>query len=123
MAEDDKQTELMDQFLEKITPKLTEAVMGKVSETLAATEKTIGDRLDGIASKNDQLLGKLHKEKGERTSLEDQLATLNKHLTGDTEPMEVVISKADARDVSKYRAARAKAEEAGIPLRIDRDAG
>lgn len=86
MAEGDKQTELMDQFLERFTPKLTEAVMGKVNETLAATEKTIGDRLDGIASKNDQLLGKLHKEKGERTSLEDQLATLNKHLTGDTEP-------------------------------------
>jgi len=35
-------------------------------------------------------------------------------------PTEIVLSKADARDVLKYRETRKQADEAGVPLRIDR---
>lgn len=123
MADDDKQSEMMDAFISKITPKLTDAVMGKVNETLAAAEKSIGDRMDGLADKNAELLGKLHKSKDGSKTLEEQVAELTAQLTGNAQkPTEVVISKADARDVRKYREARKQADEAGVPLRIDREA-
>jgi len=121
MADDDKQSEMMDAFISKITPKLTEAVMGKVNETLAAAEKAIGDRMDGLADKNAELLGKLHKSKDGSKTLEEQVAELTAQLAGKGQKLtEVVIDKMTARDPAKYRAARAEAEKAGVPLRIDR---
>lgn len=123
MADDDKQSEMMDAFISKITPKLTEAVMTKVNETLAAAEKSIGDRMDGLADKNADLLGKLHRSKDGSKTLEEQVAELTAQLAGNAQkPTEIVLSKADARDVRKYREARKQADEAGVPLRIDREA-
>lgn len=123
MADDDKQDAMMATFIEKITPKLTEAVMGEVNKTLAAAEKSIGDRMDGLADKNAELLGKLHKSKDGSKTLEEQVAELTAQTSGNAQkPAEVVISKADARDVRKYREARKQADEAGVPLRIDREA-
>ena len=120
MADDDKQSEMMDAFISKITPKLTEAVMGKVNETLAAAEKAIGDRMDGLADKNAELLGKLHKSKDGSKTLEEQVAELTAQIAAKGKPTEIVLSKADARDVRKYREAGKQADEAGVPLRIDR---
>ena len=121
MADDDKQSEMMDAFISKITPKLTEAVMGEVNKTLASAEKHISDRMDGLADKNAELLGKLHKSKDSSMTLEEQVAFLTDQLSGNAQgPTEVVIDKQSARDPRAYRAAKAEAEKAGVPLRIDR---
>lgn len=109
-------------LIDALLPAVTKAVEEQVAKRIEAMDKEMSERLDGIASKNAQLLGKLHKEKGERVSLEDQLATLNKHLSGDNKPTEIVIDKQTARDPRAYRAAKAEAEKAGVPLRIDREA-
>ena len=123
MADDDKQSEMMDAFISKITPKLTEAVMEQVSSKLTDVEKAVSDRLDGLADKNADLLGKLHKSKDGSKTLEEQVAFLADQLSGNSQkPSEIVLSKADARDPSRYRAAKAEAEKAGVPLRIDREA-
>jgi len=101
-----------------LAPLVAEALKPQLDER----EKSVNDRLDGIATKNSELLGKLHKSKESNTSLEEQMANLSKQISGDAKPTEIVLSKADARDVRKYKAARAQADEAGVPLRIDRDA-
>lgn len=85
-------------LVDALLPAVTKAVQEQVAKRIEAMDKEVSERLDGIASKNAQLLGKLHKEKGERVSLEDQLATLNKHLNGDNKPTEIVIDKQTARD-------------------------
>ncbi|MBO6603631.1 MAG: hypothetical protein JJ938_04345 [Roseicyclus sp.] len=122
MADDDKQSEMMDAFISKITPKLTEAVMEQVSSKLTDVEKAVSDRLDGLADKNADLLGKLHKSKDGSKTLEEQVADLTVQIAAKGKPTEVVIDKMTARDPAKYRAAKAEAEKAGVPLRIDREA-
>ena len=123
MSDDQKQSEMMDTFISKITPKLTEAVMEQVTGKLTDVEKAVSDRLDGLADKNADLLGKLHKSKDGSKTLEEQVAFLADQLAGNRQkPTEVVLSKTDARDPRKYQAAKAEAEKAGVPLRIDREA-
>lgn len=117
-AHDDHAKLLVDALL----PAVTRAVEEQVAKRIEQMDKEVSERLDGIASKNAQLLGKLHKEKGERVSLGDQLANLNKHLSGKSKPSEIVLSKADARNPRKYQAAKKEATEAGVPLHIDREA-
>ncbi len=112
---DDKQAEMMTAFVEKMTPKLAETVLEQIGAK-------VEERLAGIAKKNDELLGKLHKSKESNTSLEEQMANLSKQISGGAKPTEIVLSKDDARDVRKYRAARAQADEAGVPLRVNRGA-
>lgn len=112
---DDKQAEMMATFVEKMTPKLAETVLEQIGAK-------VDERLNGIAAKNNELLAKLHKSKESNTSLETQMAELTKQLSGENKLTEIVLSKADARDVRKYQAAKKQAEEAGIPLQIDRGA-
>lgn len=115
MTDSTNETEMMEQFVSKITPKLAATVLEQIGTK-------VEERLDGIARKNDELLSKLQREKSSNSSLEEQMAALSKQISGGAKPTEIVLSKADARDVRKYRAARTQADEAGIPLRIDRDA-
>jgi len=108
---------------------LAPLVAAALKPQLDERDKAVSDRLDGIASKNDELLGKLHKEKDERASFEDQLSALTDTLKGikdhDGKPVtfqtgkDIVLSKEDARDVRKYQAAKVKAQEAGVELRIE----
>ncbi len=90
---------------------------------MASIDAKVEERLASIASKNDSLLAKLHQEKQSKGTIESQLAELTKQISaGPAKPTEIVLSKADARDAGKYRAAKAQAAEAGIPLTINRDA-
>jgi trehalose-6-phosphatase len=106
---------------EALAPSIAATVQAQVDEQLKALNKTMSDRLDGIAVKNAQLLGKLHTEKSSRTSLEDQLAKLNEHLQQSGEPVDIEITRTDARNVKKYRAAKAAAEKADVQLVVVRD--
>lgn len=99
-----------------LVPKITEALLPTLTESV---EKQIS----GVVTKNTELLGKLSAAKTENGTIQEQLAALTQQIgAGQQKPTEIVISKADARDTAKYRAARAQAAEAGIPLTIDRGA-
>lgn len=112
----EKEAAMMTAFIDKITPKLAETIMTSI-------DAKVEERLKGISSKNDELLGKLHTSKTEKSTIEEQLAALSKQLTDSSAPVtEVTIGKQDARDPRKYAAAKAKAEAAGVTLQIDRDA-
>lgn len=116
---DDHAAKLVDALL----PAVTKAVEDQVAKRIEQMDKEVSERLDGIASKNAELLGKLHKSKDEKTSLETMMANLSTQLDGHgRKPTEIVLTKADARDPRKYQAAKKEAAEAGVPLRIDREA-
>ncbi|MEP6018221.1 MAG: hypothetical protein ABJ251_07030 [Paracoccaceae bacterium] len=112
---DDKDAANLASFLEKVTPTIAESVMKSI-------DAKVEERLAGIAAKNAELLGKLQASKTETSSVTEQLAALSKQIADGPAPVtEVTIGKADARDPRKYAAAKAKAEEAGVTLQIDRD--
>lgn len=111
-TEEDKQSEMMSAFVEKMTPKLAETVLAQI-------DAKVEERLAGIAKKNDELLSKLHSEKRSTTDVEEQLAELKKQLDAGGTPTEIVLTQADARDVQKYRSAKKRAADADIPLRIE----
>ena len=122
MADDPKNDANAQALVDALLPKLQEAVMGEVNKTLESTEKAISDRMDGLADKNADLLGKLHQSKNGAKTLEEQVAELTAQIAGGQQkPKEIVISKVAARDPARYRAAKAEAEKAGVPLRIDRE--
>lgn len=116
------ETKLADDANAKQAQALLDALAPKLAETLLPQLTAhVEDQIKGIKDNSERLLSRLHKEREGKTSLEDQLATLTKQLSGDARPKEVVIDKQTARDPRAYRAAKAEAEKAGVPLRIDRE--
>lgn len=103
---------------------LIAALVPKISEALLPTlTESVEKQIQGVVSKNTELLGKLAASNTQKSSIEEQLAALTKQVgDGQQKPTEIVLSKADARNPAKYKAAKAQAVEAGIPLTIDRDA-
>lgn len=99
-----------------LVPKIAEAIIPSLTEKVEA-------QIKGVVDKNTELLGKLSASKTQTTNVEQQLATLSQQITTGQQPVtEVVIGKLDARNPAIYRAAKAKAEEAGVTLTIDRNA-
>lgn len=111
------------QLAELLAPLVVKSIQSGIDQRLSAMEKEVSNRLDGIASKNADLLEKLHREKDARLSLEERMANLPDEPDGGPKPTEIVLDRATARDPVAYREAKAKARKAGIPLRIDREAG
>lgn len=116
---EDKQDEMLQALIDKMTPKLAEAVMGQINST-------VDERLNGIAKKNDQLLGELVKQKDHSSDLASKLASAEKASNSGkfdagaaTSP--VLLRKSDARSVAKYRAAKTEAEKRGVSLEIVAD--
>ena len=106
------QDELMDKFVGKLLAedgKLIPSILDHVHEQV---EKSIS----GLKDKNAELLDELKKSKSERDELRTILASggVSKPTTGD-----IWLSKDDARDPLKYRAARKKADEAGVQVLIE----
>ncbi|MEM7516066.1 MAG: hypothetical protein AAF368_03965 [Planctomycetota bacterium] len=121
MPEQDPNAEQAAALAQALAPLVAEALKPSLDERFEAAGTAVNERLDGIADANSKLLGRLHKAKDEKTSLEAMMANLQKHLDGHGAPQEIVLAKADARDPAKYRAAKAEAEKAGVALRIDRE--
>lgn len=131
MADDDKQKNPNDDQASK----LIEALAPKLAETiLPALQKQVEDQIGGVLKKNDELLDKLAKAKDDDAAaqLEKLLAAadqqqkdrLNKDGTIDFRKAgdPIKITKADARDVRKYQAAKKLAAEQGVDLEIVREA-
>jgi len=115
-AADDANAKQAQALLDALGPKLTEAILP------AITEK-VEEQIKGVVAKNSELTEKLFQAKNKQH--DDAMANLTAFLDGTNSPQkptEVVLSKADARDPRKYHAAKKQAAEAGVELRIDREA-
>ena len=121
---EDQNDKLMEQFIERATPKLLDAMQ----ESLA---KQIEDSIGGLKSNAEKLLDEVKDAKRERDAREKQKAeefTQLKTLLerGDTPadiranlaPEPILLTRAQARDTSVYRRAKAQAEKAGTTLEI-----
>lgn len=127
---DDKTTNTNDAQAEALiaalAPKIAEAIIPKLAEQVET-------QIKGVIAKNDELLDKLHNMKKDAEieesgrKLESLTAAAAKLTSNDDttpKPMTfersapVQISRTDARDVQKYRAAKAEAEKQGVDLEI-----
>ena len=109
MPED--KSEMMDAFISKLT-----AEDGKLIPTiLDHVHEQVSKSIEGVTAKNDELLGELRAQK--QTS--DELAEMIKAGGGSQTPnKDIILSRDDAFDPRKYRAAKKQAEEAGVRLLI-----
>lgn len=111
MTDAPTQDELMDKFVEKLLAddgKLIPGILDRVHEQVTKSA-------EGISKKNDELLSELRAQK--KTS--DELAAMIKAGGGSQSPKkDIILSREDAMDVKKYRAAKAQAEKAGVQLLI-----
>lgn len=124
---DDTNDRLMEQFIEKASPKLLEAMQ----EGLA---KQIEDQIGGLKSNAEKMLDELKDQKREREAREKQqaeemgqLKTLlergdaPKDIHRNLSPEPIRLTRTQARDAQLYRRAKAQAEKAGTTLEIVSD--
>lgn len=124
---DDTNDRLMEQFIEKASPKLLEAMQ----ESLA---KQIEDSIGGLKRHAEGLLDEVKDAKREREAREKQQAEEIGQLKtllerGDTprdihrnlSPEPIRLTRTQARDSTLYRRAKAQAEKAGTTLEIVTD--
>lgn len=123
----DDNDKLMEQFIEKATPKLLEALSEQVS-------KQIEDSIGGLKGHAEKLLDEVKDAKRERDTREKQqteelgqLKTLlersnaPKDIHQNMSPDPIRLSRSQARDAQLYRRAKAQAEKAGTTLEIVTD--
>jgi hypothetical protein len=124
---DDNNDKLMEQFIEKATPKLLEALAESVS-------KQIEDSIGGLKANSEKMLDELKDRKraaadaaakdqadaGQfKTLLErnDDPASIKAALT----PEPIRLTRSQARDAQLYRRAKAQAEKSGTTVEIVTD--
>ncbi|WP_102223886.1 hypothetical protein [Acidimangrovimonas sediminis] len=98
-------------LIEALVPKIAEAILPKISESV---EVQIG----GVLRKNDELLDKLAKQKIADDEVRKERAARSSGFDADAAVKPLRLSRADALDVKKYRAAKAEAERLGVSLEI-----
>lgn len=124
---DDTNDRLMEQFIEKASPKLLEALSEHVS-------KQIEDSIGGLKNHAERLLDEVKDAKREREAREkqqaeemSQLKTLlergdaPKDIHRNLSPEPIRLTRTQARDAALYRRAKAQAEKAGTTLEIVTD--
>jgi len=114
-ADDDVNAKQAQALLDALGPKLVETLLPQITEK-------VEEQIKGVVAKNDELAQKLFDAKNKQH--DDAVANLASILNGTApqqKPTEIVLSKEDARNVQKYRAAKAQAEKEGVELRIDRN--
>ena len=123
----DENDRLMEQFIEKASPKLLEALSEHVS-------KQIEDSIGGLKNHAERLLDEVKDAKREREAREkqqaeemSQLKTLlergdaPKGIHRNLSPDPIRLTRTQARDAQLYRKAKAQAEKAGTTLEIVSD--
>jgi gamma-glutamyl phosphate reductase len=109
-------------LIDALGPKVAEAI-------LPALQKQVEEQLSGVLKKNEELLAKIAKDKSDDSLMkllaaadQQQRERLNKDGTLDFRKAgdPVRVSKEDARDPAKYRAAKELAAKQGVPLEIVR---
>ncbi|GIT86169.1 hypothetical protein [Roseobacter sp. OBYS 0001] len=109
-------------MIKALAPKLAEAIMPQIVES-------VEEQIQGIKAKNDELLGTLKGMKDKQEA--EQLSAIaqkqirerlnnDQGISNDDTPKAITLSKEDARDVRKYRAARERAQKEGVELVVDR---
>lgn len=109
-----------------------QALIASLSDKMVATilpkiTESVEEQIRGIASKNEELLGKLSEQKDHTEKLAELLASAaegapkqsSTFTRGSTKPIQ--IKRSDARDPATYRAAKAQAEKDGVSLEIVAD--
>lgn len=127
MADDDQNSKLMEQFIERATPKLLEALTEHVS-------KQVEEQIGGLKDSATKLLDEVKDAKRERDEAAAaqkadfaQLKTLlergdpPKKVHDALNPEPVVLTREQARDPALYRRAKAAAEQQGVALKIAAD--
>lgn len=124
---DDQNDKLMEQFIERATPKLLEAMQ----EGLA---KQIEDQIGGLKANAEKMLDEIKDARRERETREKQQAEemgqlktllervdtpkdIHQHLS----PEPIRLTRTQARDAALYRKAKAQAEKTGTTLEIVTD--
>ena len=124
---DDNTDRLMEQFIEKASPKLLEALSEQVS-------KQIEDSIGGLKNHAEKLLDEVKDARRERDTREKQqteemgqLKTLlergdaPKDIHRNLSPEPIRLTRIQARDTALYRRAKVQAEKAGTTLEIVSD--
>ncbi|WP_170326781.1 hypothetical protein [Ruegeria arenilitoris] len=126
MADEDQNSTQAEALIAAIAPKIAEAIIPQLAEQVET-------QIKGVVAKNDELLDKLQNMKKDA-----EIAESAKNLQAITDaatrvmngpqgnntqrnfqPHEPIrLSRSDARDVRKYREARAQAEKVGVVLEI-----
>lgn len=111
MADQPQKTpeQLMEDLVAKLTPTLSDTILEKVTAS-------VEEQVQGLKAKNDELLGKLAEQKDHSDALAAQLSKLKPE--GVMMDGAIRITREDARNVAKYRRAKAQAEERGVALQI-----
>ncbi len=126
MADEDQNSKQAEALIAALAPKIAEAIIPQLSEQVET-------QIKGVVAKNDELLDKLQNMKKDAEIAESaknlQAITdaaarvMNGPQGNDTQqnfkPNEPIrLSRADARDVRKYQAAKAEAQKLGVELQI-----
>lgn len=115
--ENDKQAEAL---IAAIAPKIAEAILPQITESVETQMK-------GLKDKNDELLDKLAKQKADDNHSKLLAAAESQYQArldgngvyqGRKAGDSIKIKKSDARNVKAYRDAKALAEKQGVPLEI-----
>lgn len=106
-------------LIEALAPRIAEAILPKITEHVEG-------QIKGLKDKSSELLDKLAKKSEPNVDalLAAAEAQIQARLNGtnfkaDDATAPIVISKSDARDVRKYRAAREEAAKRGVQVQIE----
>ena len=124
MSDENNTEKLMEQFIKKASPKLLDSMSQQI-------EQIVEDRISGLVKKNEELLDEVKDAKREReaaaTKQAEDLGQLKTLLErGGSAPQinaslnlePIKITRAQARDVSLYRRAKAQAEQNGTTIQV-----
>ncbi|ESR27511.1 hypothetical protein N177_0005 [Lutibaculum baratangense AMV1] len=121
---DEQNTRLMEAFIEKALPKLVEALAPHVEGQIAGLKDNATKLLDEVkdhrraSAEKDELLDQMRQV---LEAVGKPSPTMPQTFTPPAAKKPIQLTREQARDPAIYRAAKAQAEKAGVPLQIVRE--